>query len=46
MNDRHIPNLPAVTPPVREPSTLPFNGRVVSDKVMALSGVSCWNSDA
>ncbi len=42
MNDRHIPKLPAVTPPAREPSTLPFNGRVVSDRVMAYS-FSCFD---
>ncbi len=37
MNDRHIPKLPSVTPPAREPISLPFNGRYVSNRIMAYS---------
>ena len=37
MNKRRIPKLPTVTPPERKPSILPFNGRYVSDRIMAYS---------
>ena len=37
MNSRHIPRLPTVTPPAKEPLPLPFNGRYVSDRIMSYS---------